>query len=541
MKKVFDNVIRKNLFLIFILIFVLGFEQVMSSVIPYLFGKFIDNILYTKALRAVKIFGGILFIGYVGSIFFELIHLHLQTVLSEKMGFETKLRLIQNLRKKKFLEFKKNDASYLTKRIDQDVDAIYSFILDDLPNLFVLTFCILYMLFLLFRIQWIIGLVVLLLIPVYIFIYMLYKDSVQESEKQMVEKKNILFQSYNDQLEYMYNIKLEAKYEEEDNFLHSVFKNTLINVKIYLKNMIKMLGGQFTIMGLSDVGIILLSGYMVYADLITAGQMISIIFLKERIMAFAKSLYARQKKFFSYKVAKNRCIELVEMDEDVIGNEKLSQIDALNTNIVFSYNDNEVVLDDLKINANKGEIIIIKGGNGSGKSTFLQLLNGMFTGKGVNITLNGKNLKDLDTDDLRRNNITNIPQIIRVKEHSVNEYLYSDKTRAQILEAFNPMTEKDANTLNKFLDYVENKNIDDLSGGERQFLYFVKKMEDPKDLVILDEFSSNLDLDRTNFIVNYLERIKEDHIIILVTHDTRINIEDPKLYTLEKNRSFRAC
>ncbi len=84
----------------------------------------------------------------------------------------------------------------------------------------------------------------------------------------------------------------------------------------------------------------------------------------------------------------------------------------------------------------------------------------------------------------------------------------------------NPVFKGDKNLDTKILEGGSN-----LSGGERQRIALMRILENERDVLILDEITSNLDKDTTIDIFNYIKEVGENKIIFIVSHD-----EDVKKY-----------
>ena len=68
-----------------------------------------------------------------------------------------------------------------------------------------------------------------------------------------------------------------------------------------------------------------------------------------------------------------------------------------------------------------------------------------------------------------------------------------------------------------------NKNINTLSGGEKQIVSILKCLVKEADMIIFDEPTSNLDIKRINALLRLIERLKmEKKILLIVSHDSEI-------------------
>lgn len=159
------------------------------------------------------------------------------------------------------------------------------------------------------------------------------------------------------------------------------------------------------------------------------------------------------------------------------------------------------------IKLNKGEIICLLGGNGGGKTTFINLLNGIFkaySGK-VKIDKNCKvatlpqNAKGLFVESSVENELSVFAKLLKI-----------DKDKVQsLLEKFD-------------LIGIRELHPYDISGGEVQRLALAKLFLANPDILILDEPTQCMDMLSKEYLINLLLQSKiQGKSVIVVTHDLR--------------------
>lgn len=180
------------------------------------------------------------------------------------------------------------------------------------------------------------------------------------------------------------------------------------------------------------------------------------------------------------------------------------------------------VLKGITTGIEKGQMCVIQGTSGSGKSTFLNCIGGLDTMDSGSIKVEGKEIAGLKADALseyRRENLGFIFQFynlvpnLTVKENiQVCEYL-SDA----------PL---DMNELLEVLGLTEyqNKFPAQLSGGQQQRCAIARALIKNPKLLLLDEPTGALDSKTSRDILNLLEKINEKYgtTMLLVTHNNSI-------------------
>ncbi|MFU0791090.1 ABC transporter ATP-binding protein [Virgibacillus proomii] len=176
-------------------------------------------------------------------------------------------------------------------------------------------------------------------------------------------------------------------------------------------------------------------------------------------------------------------------------------------------------MDKLEIQANK--IICIIGKSGSGKSTFLRLLNHLDSPDQGKILYHGEDISSMDPIKLRRK-ITMVPQTPVIFPGTIKENLLIGQKFSGIELADDAYLKKVLNriSLHKSLETP----AEDLSGGEKQRLSLARAMLLDAEVFLLDEPSSALDRATADDVVGaFIDFIKaENKSMLMITHDLEI-------------------
>lgn len=181
---------------------------------------------------------------------------------------------------------------------------------------------------------------------------------------------------------------------------------------------------------------------------------------------------------------------------------------------------NEIIeMNQLEIPAN--QVVCIIGKSGSGKSTFLRLLNHLDSPDEGTIFYRGNDIQQMDPIELRRS-ITMVPQTPVMFPGTIKDNL-------QIGQRLSGLSTADEVTLQQALKRVSlHKSLDtpanDLSGGEKQRLALARATLLDADVFLLDEPSSALDSDTADDVIDgFIDFIKsENKSLIMITHDLEL-------------------
>tara|TARA_B100002051_G_C16742031_1_gene644905 strand:- start:1387 stop:3120 length:1734 start_codon:yes stop_codon:yes gene_type:complete len=192
-------------------------------------------------------------------------------------------------------------------------------------------------------------------------------------------------------------------------------------------------------------------------------------------------------------------------------------------NLSFSFNTNSQIYDDLNFNFQKNKIYGFKGGSGSGKSTFINLLTGLLKPNSGKILVDGVDINENIYD--WQNKISYVPQDIFLlddtilnniafgkNEDEIDQELVSEVLNQSGLKIFVDQLKNGADTI------VGEKGVK-ISGGQKQRIGLARALYKKPKILVLDEATNSLDNSTEKGILDSLKKLN-DITIFLVSHQT---------------------
>ncbi len=215
-------------------------------------------------------------------------------------------------------------------------------------------------------------------------------------------------------------------------------------------------------------------------------------------------------------------------------------------NISYRYADaeeNDYVFKNINYEFSMGKTYAIKGKSGSGKTTLLSLISGLETNYEGEIIYDDKDLKDINLDKYRSNNVGIVFQSYNLLPHLT--------ALENIVLSMNISGIKDANKeelAKKLMESVglnrelANRRVLKLSGGEQQRIAIARSLSYNPKIIIADEPTGNLDKETEDEILKIFKDLakKENKCIIIVTHSKNVVDNVDIIYNLDSDKKSKS-
>ena len=225
-------------------------------------------------------------------------------------------------------------------------------------------------------------------------------------------------------------------------------------------------------------------------------------------------------------------IDEIPVTEDITGKEKTEFSGAEVKNVTFSYENNNTknygeldykqeVLKDVSLNADSNRIIGIVGKSGCGKSTLLKLLMRFWKVKEGEISISGKSIEEINTDNLREMESYMTQETQLFKDTIANNVRIGklDATDEEVVNACKKASIHDfIMTLPKGYETEVGELGSTLSGGERQRIGLARAFLHDAPFILLDEPTSNLDSLNEAVVLKSLKESAKEKTVLLVSH-----------------------
>ncbi|UDW83434.1 ABC transporter ATP-binding protein/permease [Pasteurella canis] len=226
----------------------------------------------------------------------------------------------------------------------------------------------------------------------------------------------------------------------------------------------------------------------------------------------------------------------VETNESEVAFKAENQVQVDIQNLHFAYNAEKQAINGLDLTIQPKQLTVFVGKSGCGKSTLVSLLMGFHKAQQGKILFNGQEIQDLDRHSFYHH--------VSLVSHS--SYVFKGTLRENMLMAnLNATDEQIYDVLEQvnLANFVrENGGLDmallsrgsNLSGGQIQRLALARALLHNASFYIFDEATSNIDVESEEIILNFIQRLKAEKTIVMISHRLANAVKADQIYVLQQ-------
>gem|GEM_PF-814422 len=488
-----------------------------EMIIPYMFTNFIDTITVTKSFSSISM--PIVFISI--TLVILLISSFIKNVSSEylisKINNDFLNELDDKLEHIPLKESKKHSPAYLNQRLFNDIITSVTFVHESFSVALIMLVSTIVLLVLIAFTQKFMLIVVASAVLINTVGILIYHKLMYKRGYEYREIHSQYYSSNNDRLDNIKETKIHSWYEISGLNVNKSF-NELLKKGLQVYKVMASINNVGTLSkNTSLILTILLGGYLFTLGEISIGQLILVSTYTNMCLSNTESFLKLGQEYQHSKVCYDRLVEFLDVPDERNGDLVLENINTIEINdLSFAYDDSKELFSSFNLKLIKGNIYCLKGKNGDGKSTLIDLLLGLNYDYEGSISYNDIDIKNIDMRDVRKTQISMILQEPKLQRISVKENL---------LRGLNDVNDSDIQdfcNLFKMNDLLDLDDAQSLSGGEKQKISVIRGLLKSSDLLVLDEPVSAMDVDGVRRLKTKLKSIKENKIIIFISHNEEL-------------------
>ena len=282
--------------------------------------------------------------------------------------------------------------------------------------------------------------------------------------------------------------------------------------------------------------IIYLCAKRVFVGTMLVGNIVIVVNYVSRVFSPVKTVGVFSTKWVQCNVKLNRLAELKAANSEMLPLKpsKIENINTLELKKVAVQNGDVFRIQNVNLTFKKGELNVIYGKSGCGKSTIIKVICGLCEKLDGKIIVNGKEVIDAPFTLSDKMSVT-----------MQSPMIFNRDVRLNILYPYGEMPERTKDVINKlgmqklfirkFNDQKQQNLQNLLSGGEKKRICIARGLLKEAEIYIFDEPTNDLDNKNAQNVIKQIDALKKDAIVIVVSHDERVMKKADNLIEFDYN------
>ncbi|MBI5787724.1 MAG: lipid A export permease/ATP-binding protein MsbA [Candidatus Schekmanbacteria bacterium] len=505
----------------------------------------LDDIFLKKSLFMLKILPLAVVVIYVIKGFARFGQAYLMHWVGERIIMNLRNEVYRHLQELSLSFFHNNPSPVLMARITNDVGMLANVCSQVLAEFFRESFTLIILLGVIFYRDWKLALAYvvclpLLVIPVTRVGKKLRKISRKNQEK-MGDLNTVLHETFT-------GCKIVKAFGMED-YEYQRFQKE--NDKLYQLKMKgvwvdEMLSPTMEFFGAVGTAVVIwYGGLQVFKGTTTPGTFFSFLVAIGMLYNPVRRLSKMNSTFQQSMAAAERIFEVIDIQSEIQEKPDAVELGGFKREIVFDqvnfryYNDGDLVLKNINLTVNKGQMVAFVGASGAGKSTLMDLIPRFYDTLGGNVKIDGIDVRDLKFKALRSHIAVVGQETILFNDTIANNIAYGSRDASMekiIAAAKGAHAHEFIEEMPDGYNTIAGERGVKLSGGQRKRITIARALLKNPEILILDEATSELDSQSEKLVQEALEILMAGRTTLVIAHRLSTIRHADKIIVLDSGR-----
>jgi ABC-type multidrug transport system fused ATPase/permease subunit len=442
------------------------------------------------------------------------------------VAHDLRMRMYQHLQRLSLRYYSTHETGTILSTLTTDIQTVQGFASSSTLNIFVDLLTIVFMLGLMFWLNWDFTLIAVAVTPFLLLFVSKFKVSVKKATHEVRKEQSEIVAVVQQGLESIQVVKAFGQEKTEENLLYSV-SQAAVGAALKARSIKALLSPVVTITVASCTAIVLWRGTaLILNHAMTIGELTVYLAYLTKFFKPVKDLATTTNAIAQASVGIERIRTILDTDaitpDDPDGLEPTTMQGEIEFNhIAFGYDPECPILTDVHFKIKPGQFVGVVGPTGAGKSTIVSLIPRFYDTQAGTILLDGQDIRKYKLKNLRDQIGYVLQDTILFRGTILANLAFGrpDATRDEIIAAAKLANAHDF-IMKMPLGYetLVGDRGSTLSGGQRQRIGIARVIVRGSPILLLDEPTAALDSESEKLVIDALQKLMKGKTVIAIAH-----------------------
>ena len=524
------------------------FLMITSSLLlisqPIIIARAVDDGIRTDSLSATRMWAVLLLVVAILIWITDRWRIALMATVGTNVVADFRSHLFRHLHTLSLSFFNGYSVGRLMSRLIGDVGVVERFVTWSITGLFRSFFTLTGILVAMLLLNWRLALITFSVLPFMAIITNYWRKHVRIAYRATRQRLSLINGYLNETITGIRVTKSFTR-EERNHQFFSTLNSSYFDANVEASRLSAIFFPSVDFLGSVATALVVgVGGWLVLGDALTAGTLLAFVLYVDRFFEPIRELAQRYNIFQATMASSERVFNLLDLQPTVkdrpgAGQLPLIKGEVLFDNVSFGYDDHNLILDSVDLQAQPGQRIALVGETGAGKSTIIRLLTRFFDIDQGSITVDGYDIRDIRQESLRQQMGIVLQDSFLFTGTIEDNIRYGrlGATAEEIVATARAVGAHDfiMNTAGGYQTEV-GENGSNLSVGQRQILSFARALlADPK-ILVLDEATSSVDTTSEKVIQGATDTLMNGRTSFVIAHRLSTIVNADQIVVLDHGR-----